>query len=105
MEAPASSRLRRHRLNWDRGRQPSEVRCQLTNGSRSHFPSAALDEKWGYATASRYWSISISRHLTLDYLEQRFPTLRDSTGAGLWMISEIPEMDRPNFLPTAVFGH
>ena len=90
MEAPASSRLRRHRLNWDRGRQPSEVRCQLTNGS---------------PTASRYWSISISRHLTLDYLEQRFPTLRDSTGAGLWMISEIPEMDRPNFLPTAVFGH
>ena len=56
---------------------------------------------WRAATGS----ISISRHLTLDYLEQRFLTIRDSTGAGLWMISEIPEMDRPNFLPTAVFGH
>jgi hypothetical protein len=45
------------------------------------------------------------RHITPDYLEQRFLALWDSTVAGLQMIREIPEMDGPNCVLVAAFGH
>jgi hypothetical protein len=46
-----------------------------------------------------------SRHITLDYLEQLFLALWDSAVAGLQMIRETPEMDSPNCVLAAAFGH